>query len=190
MTFETYPINWLGWCYTPYIIPSKFWGDFAAYAIFTNPSKPIPLLSNMVKNIALMEGDVYQQNYREAQRVFKNQFNSRMNVKSSKRLVKQTKFWGHGNKYREPQLGKRDTSAFYHMIQNSIGKKWGPKGNHINVRALIGRWDPLGQNKVIKQWVQALPQLNGNVRIFEHNGHFIEEIQYKAIADAILALIK
>jgi pimeloyl-ACP methyl ester carboxylesterase len=190
MTFETYPIDWLGWCYTPYIIPDKFWGNFAAYAIFTNPNKPIPLLSNMVKNIALMERDIYQNTHSIAQRVFKTQFNSKMNVKSSKRLVKQTKFWGYGNKYTEPQLGKRDTSQFYHMIQESITMAWGPKGDNIGIKALIGRWDPLGQNAVLEQWIEYLPQLKGNIQIFQNTGHFIEEKKYKEIADAILELLK
>jgi len=190
MTFETYPIDWLGWCYTPYIIPDRFWGNFAAYAIFTNPTKPIPLLSNMVKNIALIEREIYQNTHSIAQRVFKTQFHSKMNVKSSKRLVKQTKFWGYGNKYNEPQLGTRDTSEFYNMIQKSITKAWGPKGSNIGVKSLIGRWDPLGQNTVIKQWIEHLPQLKGNIRVFENIGHFIEEIKYKEITEAILALLK
>jgi hypothetical protein len=113
-----------------------------------------------------------------------------MNVKSSKRLVLQTKYWGHGNEYKEPQLGTRDTSKFYHMVQTSLNQKWGPNGQKIGVRAIIGRWDPLGQNNVIRQWLSFLPQLKGNIQIFKHVGHFIEEVKYKEIAKAILSLLK
>lgn len=186
LTFKNYPIPWLGWCQTPYIIPDIFWGDFAAYAIFTTPNNSISLLSNMVKNIALMEFDIYQNYHRSAQVVFKQQFQSKMNVKSSKRLVLQTKNWGYGNQYKDPSIGKRNTSEFYKMIQNTLTDKWGQK---IGAKALIGRWDPLGQNRVLTQWVRNLPQLKGNITIFEDTGHFIEEIKYKQIANAILALL-
>jgi len=189
ITFRNYPIKWLGWCYTPYIIPDKFWGDFAAYAIFTDPNKPIPLLSNMVKKIALMEIGRYQKNHEEAQRIFKEQFQSKWNVKSSKRLVSQTKYWGYGNTYRDKILGKRSTKQFYDMIQKRIGNSWGPNGSKIGIKAILGRWDPLGQNEVIKQWIRNLPQLKENIYIFEDIGHFIEERRYKKIATEILKLL-
>lgn len=189
MTFKNYPINWLGWCYTPYIIPDKFWGDFAAYAIFTDPNKPIPLLSNMVKKIALMEIGKYQKSHGEAERIFKEQFQSKWNVKSSKRLVSQTKYWGYGNTYRDKILGKRSTKQFYDIIQKRIGDSWGPNGSKIGIKAILGRWDPLGQNEVIKQWIRNLPQLKENINIFEDIGHFIEERRYKKIAVEILQLL-
>lgn len=186
MTFQNYPISWLGWCYTPYIIPDRFWGDFAAYAIFTSPNKPLPLLSNMIKSITLMELEIYQESHSEAQRVFKEQFKSKMNVKSSKRLVMQTKTWGYGNLYRDGVLGKRSTSEFYQSIQDSISSLWGPNGSNIGVSGIIGRWDPLGQNAVINQWISNLPQLVGNMRVSKNVGHFIEEQKHRTIAEEIL----
>jgi len=188
MTFHNYPISWLGWCYTPFIIPDKFWGDFAAYAIFTNPRKPITLLSNMVKNIILMEFGVFQKPNRIAQSVFKQQFKSKSNVKSSKRLVMQTKQWGYGNEYQDKILGKRSTKEFYEFIQNNIKSSWGSNGSTVGVKAILGRWDPLAQNEVIKQWTSHLPQLKGNVRIFNKIGHFIEENKSEAIAEEIMVL--
>jgi hypothetical protein len=178
----------LGWCYTPYIIPDKFWGDFAAYAIFTNPNKPLPLLTNMVKNIALMELELYQKTHTIAQRVFKEQFYSKMNVRSSKRLVMQTKMWGYGNLYKDPKLGKRDTEPFYKMIQDKIRSSWGPDGHNIGVSAIIGGWDPLGKTGVISQWTENIPQLKGNVQYFKNIGHFIEEHKYREIAGEIMRL--
>ncbi|TXT65027.1 MAG: Haloalkane dehalogenase [Promethearchaeota archaeon] len=188
LTFQNYPISWLGWCYTPYIIPDKFWGDFAAYAIFTNPNKPLPLLTNMVKNIALMELELYQKTHTIAQRVFKEQFYSKMNVRSSKRLVMQTKMWGYGNLYKDPKLGKRDTEPFYKMIQDKIRSSWGPDGHNIGVSAIIGGWDPLGKTGVISQWTENIPQLKGNVQYFKNIGHFIEEHKYREIAGEIMRL--
>ncbi|TFF92011.1 MAG: alpha/beta hydrolase [Promethearchaeota archaeon] len=186
MTFQNYPISWLGWCYTPYIIPDKFWGDFAAYAILTGPNKPIPLLSNMIKNIFLMEREIYQKKHIEAQRIFKNQFQSKINVKSSKRLVMQTRRWGYGNSYKDKVLGKRSTKEFYQFIQDNINSSW---GRSIGVRAILGRWDPLAQNEVIKQWISHLPQLKENVRMFKNIGHFIEENKSEAISEEIMDLL-
>jgi pimeloyl-ACP methyl ester carboxylesterase len=188
MTFHNYPISWLGWCYTPYIIPDNFWGAFAAYAIFTNPKKPISLLSNMVKNIVSMELGVYQGNNIEAQRVFRDQFQSKMNVKSSKRLVLQTKDWGHGNIYYDKILGKRSTQDFYRIIQEEIKDAWGPNGSNVGIKAIIGRWDPLGQNQVLSQWMSALPQLRKNIQTYNNIGHFIEERKPKEIANSIIRL--
>ena len=188
MTFQNYPISWLGWCYTPQIIPDRFWGDFVAYAILTSPNKPIPLLSNMIKSIILMELEIYQEKHSEAQRVFKEQFKSKINVKSSKRLVMQTKYWGDGNIYFENSLGKRSTIHFYRNIQEKIFQSWGPKGLNIEVRAILGRWDPLAKNEVVKQWIKKLPQLKNNIKIYKNVGHFVEEVKYTDIANAILKL--
>ncbi|TXT60333.1 MAG: Haloalkane dehalogenase [Promethearchaeota archaeon] len=193
LSFENYPISWLGWSNAPYIIPDHFWGSFAAFAIFAQPTTSFTLLFNMLKTLALLELNIYpstNQNKRIAQQVYRSQFQLNSNVRSSKRLVVQTKAWGYGNIYKEPLLGKRDTTPFYRRIQTSIKKSWGPSGQNIGVRALIGRWDPLGQNGVLKQWLNHLPQLKGNMKIFKNIGHFIEEVKYKEIADQILDVVK
>jgi pimeloyl-ACP methyl ester carboxylesterase len=189
ITFKNYPIPWLGWSFAPYIIPDHFWGNFAAFAIFAQPTPPFTLLLKMIQNIALIELEGFtnkDKNKLIAQVIYREQFQSKSNVRSSKRLVLQTKAWGHGNIYKEPILGSRDTTPFYRRIQNSISDSWGPKGKNIEIRALIGRWDPLGQNHVLKQWLKNLPQLKGNLRVFKNTGHFIEEIKYKEIAKEIM----
>ena len=38
---------------------------------------------------------------------------------------------------------------------------------------------------MIQQWIENLPQLEGQITAFEDAGHFIEEIQPEAIAKAI-----
>lgn len=186
ITFRNYPISWLGWCYTPYIIPDRLWGNFAAFAIFSNPNRPIPLLSNMLKNLTLMEMNKFLGNDIKAQMLYRQQFQSKINVESSKRLVKQTKSWGHGNFYNDKTLGRRSTKSFYSEIQKNITSSWGPNGLNIGVKAIIGRWDPLGQNNVIKQWISHLPQLKNNLKVYHKIGHFVEEIRPKEIAESIL----
>jgi len=186
MTYNNYPISWLSWSKVPYIIPNRFWGGFASYAIFTSPKSPFKLLVNMIRHIALASLGIDYGIETLAKRVFREQFHSRMNVMSSKRLVLQTKRFAHGNIYREPRIGKRDTRTFYKLIQSSISQKWGSKGQNIGVRAILGRWDPLAQNEVIRQWVSHLPQLENNIKIFEGIGHFIEEFKPKIIAYEIL----
>lgn len=75
-------------------------------------------------------------------------------------------------------------------MQDNIKRLWGPDGQNIGVRALIGRWDPLGKDEVIRQWTEHLSQLHGNVRLFENAGHFIEELKYKEIAESITKVSK
>jgi pimeloyl-ACP methyl ester carboxylesterase len=191
ITFRNYPIPWLSWSNAPYIIPNKFWGDFAAFAIFAQPTTSFKLLIDMLRNLALIELEIFSKdeiNGKIAQIVYKDQFQSHINVQSSKRLVLQTKSWGHGNIYEEPTLGKRDTTAFYREIQETIEGSWGPRGENIGMRALIGRWDPLGQNNVIKQWISFLPQLKNNIIVYKNVGHFIEEVKPVAIGNALLQL--
>ena len=63
---------------------------------------------------------------------------------------------------------------------------WGPDGHNINVRAVLGRWDPSAKDEVIQQWIEHLPQLEGNVKLFKDASHFIEECEPEAVANAII----
>ncbi|MFX1596865.1 MAG: hypothetical protein ACFFBK_12475, partial [Promethearchaeota archaeon] len=83
-------------------------------------------------------------------------------------------------------LGKRDTSSFYRFIQDNISDIWGPNGQSIGIRAILGKWDPLVKWKVIRQWLTYLPQLKGYVKVLKGFGHFIEEIKPKEIANEII----
>ncbi|MBW2219874.1 MAG: hypothetical protein JRF40_10350, partial [Deltaproteobacteria bacterium] len=161
----------------PIIIPDRFWGFFAAYAIYRTPAKPLMILSQMILFLALSEIGILPENEKTARMVYKEQFRSKMSARSSKRLVKQSAVWGHGNRYSEPVLGERDTTPFYRFIQDNIGKCWGAEGQNIGVRYASGRWDPLGKDSVIEQWLNELPQLRDNIKIFKGVGHFVEEIQ-------------
>lgn len=185
-TYRNFPIPWLGWFMTPIIIPDRFWGSFAAYAIYRTPAKPLVILAQMVLFLALSEVGILPENEKTARMVYKEQFRSKTNARSSKRLVKQSAVWGHGNKYSEPVLGERDTAPFYRFIQDNISKFWGAKGQNIGVRYASGQWDPLGKDSVIEQWLSELPQLRGNIKTFEGVGHFVEEVRSDEIAEVIL----
>ncbi len=132
----------------------------------------------------------FTENETPAQKIFREQFQSEQNVLSSKRLVLQTSVWGKGNIYKEPTLGDRDTTPFYRFIQDNISNLWGPKGQNIGVRAVLGKWDPSAKEEVMQQWIENLPQLKGYVKIFENAGHFIEEIEPVAIANAIIEVAR
>ena len=186
MTYENYPIKQFPWANTPKVIPNNLWGAFASFAIFYNPEDPQELMSDLPKMLAVAsKTGSFSENETSVQEFFRTQFQSEMNVLSSKRLVLQTSSWGHGNTYEEPNLGERDTTSFYRFIQDNIANFWGPNGQNIGVRAVIGKWDPSAKAEVLQQWVENLPQLEGHITIFEDAGHFIEEIKPEAIANSI-----
>ena len=186
LTYKNYPISWLSWAKAPYIIPDRFWGSFASYAMFVKPISSIKLLLGMLKYILMAEiGKLPKEEFR-ARSVVRQQFLSKHNVRSSKRLVLQSAVWGQGNTYNDPKFGKRSTKPFYDFIQENINLLWSRKFNKIGVHAVIGKWDPLGKKSVLKQWVHHLPQLKNNITLYNEVGHFIEEIKYKEIAHVIL----
>lgn len=186
LNYTNYPIKHLPWSFYPNMIPDKLWGAFAAYAIFKPPSGALSLVGGLGKALLLYEMGLFPPEHKRACRVYKEQFKPPQNAKSSKRLVRQTPFWAAGNVYKEPKMGKRDTTDFYRFIQDTLGKSWGPEGRNIGVRMVCGGWDPLGQDQVINQWKHNLPQLKGHVRRFDEVGHFIEEVKPKEIADALV----
>jgi pimeloyl-ACP methyl ester carboxylesterase len=186
MTYENYPLKQFPWAKTPNMIPNNLWGAFASFAIFYNPKDPQELISALPNLLATSrETGSFSENETAAQRFFREQFQSDINTLSSKRLVLQTPVWGHGNIYKEPNLGERDTTPFYRFIQDNISNSWGPKGQNIGIRAVLGKWDPSAKEEVMQQWIDKLPQLKGHIKIFEDAGHFIEEIEQVAIANAI-----
>jgi pimeloyl-ACP methyl ester carboxylesterase len=190
ITYKNYPSSWLNWASGPYIIANRFWGSFTSYVINSNSIKfystSLKILITMIRHIIMAELGIYKGPEINAQRVFKEQFKSKLNVRSSKRLVLQTKNWGYGNTYKEPKIGERDTKEFYRFIQDNLTNLWGPKGQNIGVRALFGNWDPLAKYEVIKQWITNLPQLKRYVKVFKGLGHFIEEIKHNEIANEII----
>ena len=188
ITYKSWPENFK-WARGPRVIPNNLWGSFASYVIFLNQIDAQEFVDNMPILLATAkETGRLVENENIAQIIFREQFQSEANVKSSKRLVLQTPKWGYGNIYKEPTLGERDTTPFYRFIQDNISKYWGSKGQNIGVRAILGRDDPSAKDEVIQQWIDHLPQLEGHVEVFEgyFNGHFIEEIEPEAIANAII----
>ena len=184
---KNFPLKQFPWASTPKVIPNNLWGAFASFAIFFNPEDPQELAANVPNMLkTARETGRFVEEETIAQKFFREQFSSEKNVMSSKRLVLQTPVWGHGNVYKEPKLGERDTTPFYRFIQDNISKLWGPDGQNIGVRAVLGKWDPSAKDEVMQQWVENLPQLKGFIKEFEKAGHFIEEIEPETIADAII----
>ncbi len=187
LTFKNYPLKRLPWSKLPKTIPNNYWGAFSSFAIFYTLENPDDLLINMPTMLAsAKEKGTLMENESVSQRIFREQFQSKSNTLSSKRLVLQTPLWAHGNSYKEPTLGERDTSPFYRFIQDNISKLWGPDGQNIGVRAVIGKLDPLAKEDVLQQWIDHLPQLEDHIKIFEKGNHFIEEFEPEAIANAII----
>ena len=186
LTYKNYPVSWLNWARAPYIIPNRFWGAFASYAMFVKPIGSMELLSGMIRYIMKAELGILPKGDYRSRSVVKQQFLSKPNVKSSKRLVLQSAVWGQGNTYTDPNIGKRSTKPFYDFIQENIYLKWSGNSNKVGVHAVIGKWDPLGKKSVLNQWLNNLPQLKNNITIFSDVGHFIEEIKYKEIAEVII----
>jgi pimeloyl-ACP methyl ester carboxylesterase len=174
------------WSRFPLSTPNFLWGAVMTYAISCKPAGAFRLVAGMLLHILRSSLGLYPQGDKESQIVFKEQFRSKANTKSSKRLVRQTAFWGEGDFYLEPKLGSRDTTAFYRFIQDNLGPSWGPDGRNIGVRALIGRWDPLGKDEVIAQWESHLPQVKHHIKIFENSGHFVNIERPQEIAKAAL----
>lgn len=189
-TYTNYPISWLPWSSMPTVIPNRAFGYYASFAIFTEPSGAFSIIGGFIIHALKLQFGFYPEKERTAVKLFTEQFQSKTNVASSIRLIRQSAVWASGNKYEEPTLGTRDTGPFYRYIQDNIKKLWGPGGRNIGVRMVVGRWDPTGKDEVIKQWRENLPQLDGHVQTFENVCHFIEEVKYKEIADAIIDVSK
>ena len=171
---KNFPFRFFPWSKTPSVVPDKMLGHFAIFAVFGDMLNPFRTVANIIRE-------------KIARTVFKEQFRSEMNVKSSKRLVLQSAVWGHGNSYVEPVTGReRDTAPFYEWIQREVGAAWGPQGANIGVRAIIGGVDALGKESVTDQWLGAFPQLNGHVHFFKRAGHFVVEEKTEVVVDEIL----
>lgn len=183
---KNYPIPCVPWSKFPSVTPDRLWGALIDYAIYRKPAGAFRIILDLGVHMLRSELGITAWTDRNAQMVYREQFRTRANARSSKRLVRQTAAWGTGSIYRDPKLGLRDTRGFYAFIQDKLSQAWGPQGRNIGARALIGRWDPLGKDEVIAQWIKHLPQLEGNVTIYEKAGHFVHIEQPEAIAGAVL----
>ena len=188
VTFENYPMSWLPWSRFPDWVPDRLWGNHSAFAVTATPKKPLELAFNYTLYHGQRLLNIVPQHDRAAHRFFSEQFASRINARSSKRMVRQTPVWGHGYRYRDSHHGVQDNRDFYYRIQQDIHRVWGPQGQNIPVRGLFGEWDPLAKDTVLAQWKKNLPQLEGHLQCFKDTSHFIEEHQAPAIAEAIASM--
>lgn len=185
LTFNNYPMPAVfTWAATPRRVPDALWGAHAAFAIRAMPEDPLPLagrwLGWQLKHLLRRRDDD------PAASVWLQQFRSKMNVRSSKRQVRQTPVWGHGYSYLDPQRGEQNNRGFYRMIQQRLTAEWGPEARNIPVRGVWGDWDPLAKPSVLAQWRAALPQIADHIHVLPGLSHFVEEHEPVPIAEAVL----
>lgn len=189
-TYGTYPIPvLLPWARTASVVPDRLWGAHAAAVIGLRPGTRLGVVGRWVASLATgLVGragtDV------AAARVFRQQFATVANARSSKRMVRQTTVWGHGTTYDDARVGRQDNREFYRRLRTEIPAAWGPAGQGIGVAGLFGAWDPLAKPSVLDQWRQALPQIDGHLQVFDGVSHFVEEHRPDEIADAVTALVR
>ena len=181
-TYESYPVPVLvPWARMPDRVPDRLWGMLAAFVLQLPPSTAPLLLARQASFAARaarggMPADLA---------VFRDQFRSRANVRSSKRMVRQTPVWGHGGVYEDPSRGRQDTRAFYRAIQDALPRVF----RTIGVAGVFGAWDPLAKPGVLDQWRAALPQIEGRLQVLPDVSHFVEEHRPHEVAAAIAALL-
>lgn len=185
LTFSNYPLPVLfSWADTPRRVPDRLWGAHAAFAIRAMPEDPPALIGRYLgwQLKHLLKGADED----PAVSVWRQQFSTRMNARSSKRQVRQTPVWGHGYSYRDPRLGEQSNRGFYRMIQQRLTAEWGPDARNIAVRGVWGDWDPLAKPSVLAQWRAALPQIGEHIHVLPGLSHFVEEHEPAPIVEAIL----
>ena len=189
LTYANYPIpGLLPWARTASIVPDRLWGVHAAFVVGLEPTGPAGLLGGWARALARsIAGDDGPE--AAPLRVFRDQFGSTSNVRSSKRLVRQTPVWGHGYTYRDRRLGRQSNHRFYADLQARIAPAWGPSGRDIGVAGAFGAWDPLAKPSALDQWRRALPQIDDHLQVFDDVSHFVEEHRAEEIADAIATLV-
>jgi len=177
------------WSNSPALVPDSLWGIHAAFSILAKPSTKFRLLFGALGYIIRSKLGIPPSEKIELQQTVWQQYSSKANVKTSKRMVLQCLHWGHGNIYIDPTHGEQDTRPFYRYIQNNISKSWGPQGQNIGVRALFGKWDWLFKEELLDQWVTALPQLKNHMQYFDNVSHFSNEMKPKEVAEAIMDVV-
>lgn len=186
ITYKNYPINWLPWCKTPNIIPDALWAGVAAYVVpHASPQGTIKFLCGTAKYVTLCALGLLKQG--SVEYTFSQPFKSKMNARSSKRMVRQTPVWGHGYRYNDKKHGVQDNHHFYQQIQDNIAQHWG-KDSTVQVAGFFGQWDACGKDSVVEQWQSALPQMKEHTYKYADVGHFIEEQKGAEIAQAILKI--
>ncbi len=186
-TYTNFPTPRFPWSSLPDRVPDAMWGGIAGYVVSgrvsRNPVRMILQAAALLLRHALGLVAPGSPEY-----VWSTQFRSIANTRSSKRMVRQTPVWGHGYQYEDPNQGEQSNKSFYKQIQTGITGWWGPGGSNIPAVAFFGKFDPCGKESVARQWLEALPQLEGETHVFPKESHFIEEHKGPEIAEAILRI--
>mgnify|MGYP000561624388 FL=1 len=182
LTYKSFPFRWLAWNHLGFVIPAKFWRYTPPSVLFSPAGK-----WNVLKHFAGFYVRALIGKLTQDEIFYRDMFSTKMNALSSKRNVKQTRVWGHGYEYIDKHLGPQSNREFYKDMQTMLIQKWGKDSEQsIPVRAFFGEFDPLARIEVKQQWLHAMPNLQGNIRSYKNVGHFVEEHEYKDIAQGIL----
>ncbi len=185
-SFRNFPFpGKFSWNSLGYLMPWRWWRAVPPTVMFSGVGRSRLLLRALSVCLRSMMGRLDRR-----EQLYWDMFKTKANALSSMRNVKQTKVWGHGYCYFDGTLGWQDNRNFYRNMQEKLASSWGPKGRNIGVRAFWGAWDPTAQASVREQWLQALPQMEGNILLYSERGHFVEESEYDAIADGIVEVMK
>ncbi len=183
---KNYPVPVIPWSRFPSVFPDFLWGSVASYTVYRRPANAFRLIGVFIAYLILSRFGIRIGREKEARQVYEAQFGPRTNARSSKRMVRETTDWGKSDPQARTLPDLSNSAAFFRFIHENIEEAWGPEGKDVGARALIGRWDPLGKDEVIRQWIHHLPQLHDNVRIFSEVGHFVNIEKPEEIADSIL----
>lgn len=190
LTYTNFPVPLVfPWARSAKVVPDRLWGTHAAFAVGIARMSYPRLMASYARYIAGHRARRLPHPDADELWVFRDQFASRANARSSKRMVRQTPVWGHGYTYEDPTRGPQDNRPFYRDIQERITPTWGPDGAAIGAAGVFGDWDPCGKPSVVAQWREALPQIDDDLRVFAGEGHFIEEHRPAEIAESIGRLV-
>jgi len=180
MVYDNFPLpGFLSWNSVAHWAPNALWPYIASMVVCSKAASKISFAKAMMSFLwRRLRGQLS-----EKETLYIDMFNTPMNSRSSRRNAKQTHRWGHGYEYFDQQLGWQDNSDFYQNIQSTIAEHW---GNKIPALGFFGQWDVVAKPSVIKQWVDHLPQLEGNIHYYADCGHFVEEWEYEDIAKGII----
>lgn len=176
--YHNHPFPLLSWTRLASLVPDRFWGTFAAGAITSRAGSRAALLAELLRYPFKRRGGA------RGDSPYRVQFASAANVASSKHLALLAGNWG------EPGNDDCGLGDFYARLQDEVKKVWGPCGAKVRARLMCGEWDPLGERGNARQWLRALPQLEGEMTFFPGCGHFIAEVRPVEIARAIFELLR
>jgi pimeloyl-ACP methyl ester carboxylesterase len=175
--YRNHPFPVLSWERLATLVPDRFWGRFAAGAVASRAGSRFALLRELTgrrfrRGAASVRDDACPA-----------QFADSVNVASSRYLARLSGTWCDADAASNSEL-----KLFYQRLQRDVVRLWGPDGANIQARLLCGEWDPLGNRENMNTWLQALPQLAGNMS-FVPGGHFVAAQHPETVARSIYELL-